>query len=271
QPDAERLGARVSRAFLGIRIDCAQCHNHPFERWTQRDFHSLAAFFAKSHQGFTGIYDNGEGEHLMEDRKTGNKAAVEARVPFQQDLLPADGTPRQRLAAWVTDPRNRYFAPAIVNRVWALVMGRPLVEPVDNMSELPSSEDVRLRDSNGQPLPVSERKIRHKELFEKYGAKPVVLRRLADDLVAHQFDLHRLLKVIAAARATHLDSAADFELTNAHDEALAAFPLTRLRPEQVIGSVLQAASLETVNRESHILVRLATAQGEKDFVERYGD
>src|SRR5437764_829716 len=57
KPDAERLGARASRAFLGVRLDCAQCHDHPFQPWKQADFQGLAAFFAPVRSGFTGIHD----------------------------------------------------------------------------------------------------------------------------------------------------------------------------------------------------------------------
>jgi len=95
--DAERLSARVARAFLGVRIDCAQCHDHPFQSWKMADFHGLAAFFGQAHQGFTGIYD-GDGEHEMEVRKTGSKVVVQPRVPFRPELLPDEGTRRERLA-----------------------------------------------------------------------------------------------------------------------------------------------------------------------------
>ena len=156
RPDPERLAGRVSRAFLGIRLDCAQCHNHPYEKWKQADFQGLAAFFGQAHQGFTGIYD-GDGELTLENRKTGEKEEIAPRVAFRPDLLPPDGTRRQRLAAWVTHPQNPYFARVTVNRVWALMFGRPMLDKVDDVS---SVEDV-----------------------------PRALQLLADDFVAHQFDL----------------------------------------------------------------------------------
>jgi hypothetical protein len=237
-PNPERLAGRVAKAFLGIRLDCAQCHNHPFAEWKQRDFQGLAAFFGQTRQGATGIYD-GQGEYEVEERDTGKHKQVEPRVPFAPAWLTATGSRRQQLAAWVTDPRNTYFAQATVNRVWALLFGRPLVEPVDDIL------------ANGDV--------------------PAALKLLADDFAGHGFDLQRLIRVVAATDAFQLDSAADHEITDAHERYGAAFPLTRLRPEQVVGAVLQAASLETVDQESHILVKLATAVGEKDFVKRYGD
>src|SRR5262249_55443452 len=131
-PNPERLAARVARAFLGVRLDCAQCHNHPFQSWKQADFRGLAAFFGQVEQGFTGIQD-GEGELLLENRKTGVMDTIAPRVPFLPELLPSDGSRRSQLAQWVTDPGNPYFPRATVNRVWALLLGRPLVEPVDDL------------------------------------------------------------------------------------------------------------------------------------------
>ena len=89
---------------------------------------------------------------------------------------------------------------------------------------------------------------------------------LADDFVAHGFDLQRLIRVIAALEVFRLDSALDAELTEAHEKAWAVFPLTRLRPEQVAGGVLQAASLTTIDAESPILVRSCDRFGHAQFV-----
>ncbi|OAI48063.1 hypothetical protein AYO44_01275 [Planctomycetaceae bacterium SCGC AG-212-F19] len=235
----ERLAARVTRAFLGVRLDCAQCHDAKFEPWTQKDFHGLAAFFGQTKQGFTGIYDAREGEHKMEIHATGKKEVVGPAVPFNADLLPTDGTPRSQLARWVTDPRNEYFARATAQRVWALMFGRSMKGPVDSVNGL---------DNLPTPLLV-----------------------LARDFTVHNHDLHRLIRVIAATEVFRMDSAAPHEITEAHEEAWAAFGLTRLRPEQVVGAVQQAASVKTIDRDSNFFVRLAYYGGEKDFVRRYGD
>lgn len=234
----ERLAGRVTRAFLGIRLDCAQCHNHPFQPWKQSDFQGLAAFFGQVHQDFTGIKDAG-GEYEAENRKTGVRATVAPHVPFLPELLPADGSRRQQLAAWVTHPHNPWFARSTANRVWALLFGRPLVEPVDDLASA--------------------------------GEIPPALEALAEDFVAHKYDLHRLIQVIAATEAFQRDSAASHEITDAHEKVWAAFPLTRLRPEQVAGSLMQSASLETAGRESHILLRALRYINQRDFVKRYGD
>jgi hypothetical protein len=239
RPDPERLAARTARAFLGVRLDCAQCHDHPFQSWKRQDFQGLAAFFGQVRNSMTGFRDDAKSVYEMTDRKTGKPVPVNPRVPFLPELLPAAGTPRARLARWVTDPANPYFARATVNRVWALLIGRPLVAPVDDLTGV---EDP-----------------------------PQALRLLADDFVTHGYDLKRLVRVIAATRVFHLDSALEPEPTEAQEAAWAVFPLTRLRPEQVVGAVSQAASLETINDDSHIFVKLFTGIDERNFVHRYGD
>jgi hypothetical protein len=252
-PNENALAARVSRAFLGVRLDCAECHDHPFRNWKQADFQSLAAFFAQTQETFTGIRDR-DGEFEVEVAATGETRAVAPRVPFSPELLPADGERRERLAQWITHPANDAFARVTANRAWAILFGRALVEPVD---DIPRDEEL-----------------------------PEVLRLLADDFVAHAYDLRRLLAVIASTEAFALDSRhplADGEITNGDStnsqgtnawqqtaSAWGAFPITRLRPEQVVGSLLQAASLRTIDRDSHILVRFARTVGQNEFVERYG-
>lgn len=241
-PDPNRLAARVSRAFLGVRLDCAECHDHPFAPWKQRDFQRLAAFFSQTKRKLA-IRD-ADGEYLAEDQQAGTKTRIAPAVPFQPELLPRRGTRRERLAGWVTHPGNRSLARATANRAWALVFGRGLVEPIDNVGE---------------------------------GEDPTgVLDALADDFSEHHYDWRRLLRVIASTRAFRLESrarsdAAGGELTDAHRERWAAFPLGRLRPEQVSGALLQAASLSTIDAQSHVVVRLFRHLREREFIERYGD
>jgi hypothetical protein len=238
QPDPVRLAARVTRAFLGLRLDCAQCHDHPFAAWKQADFRGLAAFFGQTRLGFTGVHEEA-GEFEAEDRKTGARGAIEPRVPFASELLPLEGSRRERLAAWITDPKNQYFARAAVNRVWALLLGRPLVEPVDNLE------------------------------FE--AGMPPALELLAEDFASHGFDLRRLIRLTAATEVFQHNSAADHDVGEAEERVWAVFPLTRLRPEQVAGSLLQASSVTTIDAESHILVRLMRYDQQNNFVQRYGD
>jgi hypothetical protein len=100
---------------------------------------------------------------------------------------------------------------------------------------------------------------------------PPALEILAADFAAHGHDLRRLVLLIASTEVFRLASAAPFEITDEHDAALAAFPLTRLRPEQVIGNVIQSASVKTIDQRSHVFTRLARYFNERDFVKRYGD
>ncbi len=241
-PDANQLAARVSRAFLGIRIDCSECHDHPFEPWKQRDFQSLAAFFGQTKRGLRGIRD-APGPIEVENRLTGEMETVACSVPFQQELLPQGGAPRERLAEWVTHRENRPFAREAVNRAWALMFGRPLVEPIDNLR------------AGGEPHPA--------------------LDILADDFVEHDYDWRRLLLTIASTQVFALDSkiAGDPEAdsTAEQERSWAVFPLSRLRPEQVVGALLQSASLATIDSGSHIVVRMAREIGQRDFIRRYGD
>jgi Protein of unknown function (DUF1549)/Protein of unknown function (DUF1553) len=238
RPDAERLAARVSRAFLGTRIDCAQCHDHPFQPWKQSDFRGLAAFFGEVRSDLRGIGD-GEARYRPPHRKTREPTDVAPRVPTQPELCPDPGPARQRLASWIVDPRNPQLSRATVNRVWALLFGRPMVEPIDDMPDV----------------------------------VPRALTLLADDFSTHGFSLRRLIRVIASTESFRLDSLdgdADGP-TEAQEPAWAAFPMTRLRPEQVAGAIYQSASLATLGPQSHWFARLVAYTSRNDFVRRYGD
>jgi hypothetical protein len=239
--DPVRLAGRVTRAFLGLRLDCAECHNHPYKKWKQTDFQGFSAFFGQARVGFKGVYDDLEKQYeVVVDQKTNEKKTVTPAVPFFPDLLPDVGTSRQRLAAWVTHPKNVYFSQAIVNRVWALMTGRPLCDPVDNL--------------------------------EAETVVPKALEILADDFAEHGFDLRRLIRIIASTEVYRLDSAAPGrELTEGDEDAWAVFPLSRLRPEQVAGGIVQASSVTTINAESHLFVRMARLFNQRDFLDRYGD
>ena len=242
-PDEMKLAGRVSKAFLGVRLDCVQCHDDFLDdKWEQRDFHRLAAFFAGAEMGLTGLRDNESREY--EYRFLGKREAepVPQSVPFFEELLPAEGGTRQRVAAWVTHPDNRAFARTLVNRTWALLFNRPLHSPIDD-------------------IPLE-------------GPFPAGMEELADDLIAHRFDLRRLIRVIAATEAFQRDSrSADGAepVTDEQERLFAAFPLTRLRPEQMAGSVLQSSNLRTIDAESHVLVRIIRFFQQNDFIKRYGD
>ncbi len=250
QPDPVRLAARTSRAFLGLRIDCLQCHNdflgnvnlgdvdEPREG-LQSDFHQLAAFYTSaSTSGLQGVRSGEVGYNYKYLNET-EESAVEPAVPFLPELLPEDGDPRERLAAWITDPKNRQAARAAVSHVWSLMYGRAIGESVDN-------------------LPLDE-------------PPPPMMEGLTDDFVDHGFDVRRLIALIARTSAFRVDSRADFEVTPQHENAGAVFPLVRLRPEQVASTIIQAARIKKTDRNSSLFLQLQTLAGTSDFVRQYGD
>lgn len=151
----------VSEVFLGARLRCANCHDHPLDRWTQDDYHGLAAVFARLETGrVVKLRDFGEVTHPA----TGQAAVP--RLPGER-FLDAEEDCRGELATWLTSADNEAFAENMVNRIWAALIGRGLVEPVDD-----------LRATN----PAT-----HPELLEA----------LARDFSEHDFDLRHTIRLIA--------------------------------------------------------------------------
>jgi hypothetical protein len=141
----EQLAGTVSQIFLGVRIECAQCHHHPFDKWTQDDFHGMVGFFTQVRR-----QPDGEGADIsvgppvaVKHPRTG--LAVPPHALEAAPLVPSDADPRVALADWLTSPANRWFSRAIANRLWAHCFGRGLVEPVDDMRETaPASNEPLL-------------------------------------------------------------------------------------------------------------------------------
>ncbi len=139
--EPDEITTIVSQLFLGIRLECAKCHHHPFEVYGQEDFYSFAAYFAKLGRKGTGLSppisgseefvftaENGSVTHPL----TGE--VLEPRPLFgEAPDVSTVGDPREALAAWLTSPENPYFARTMANRVWADLMGIGLVEPVDDL------------------------------------------------------------------------------------------------------------------------------------------
>lgn len=242
-PDEAKLAARVSRAFLGVQMDCVQCHDGKLgSTWKQEDFHQLAAYFGQAKFELNGLRDDPKQKYKTRYLGRTEEEVVPAMVPWKPELLPAKGTPRDKLARWVTSKENRPFARTLVNRMWALLFNRPLISPVD---------DVPLE-----------------------GPFPPGMEALADDLIAHDFDLQRLIRVIAATRVFQQSSRStdpSHPVTEEAEKVWAAFPVTRLRPEQMAGSVTQASSLSTIDAETHVLFRIKRDLDVANFVKRYGD
>jgi hypothetical protein len=208
---AENLASAAARVFLGIRLECAQCHDHPFAEWKRDQFWGLAAFFAgirapDSPNGFA--FPDREVLDRRELAIPGTDRVIQATFP--------DGTepewkfkvgPRQTLAEWVTAKGNPYFAKAIVNRAWAHFFGVGLVEPVDEMA-------------GGQDTTV-------------YHA--AILDQLAREFVNHKYDLKFLFEAIVSTRAYQLSSRGrgDAPLFSRH-------PLRGLTGEQLYDSLAVA-------------------------------
>ena len=250
QPDPIVLTGHLSRALLGVRVDCLQCHDDRLgsvvlgsrqqpREGTQQDFHQLAAYFGQVENSVLGIRDKQELEYRYQYLDAEEAGIIVPQVPFLESLTEGRGSRRQQLARWVTHRENRPFARTAVNRTWAILFGRPLVEPID---------DISLQ-----------------------GPYPPGLELLATDFIEHGFDLRRLVRVISSLRVFRMDSRTEFEVGKQHEQNWAVFPLTRLRPEQVAGGISQSASLGTINAEANFFRQLSRIIDQGGFLERFGD
>jgi hypothetical protein len=173
--DPDEVAPMVSQLFLGIRLECAKCHHHPFEVWGQDDFYGFAAYFARIGRKGTGLSPPISGsEEIMFTAKEGSvkhplTGATMAPKPLYGSAPPADDPqtdPRDVLAGWLTAPENPYFARVIANRVWTDLLVRGLVEPVDDLRATNPPSNAALLDA------------------------------LAEDFRSHGYDLKHLIRTI---------------------------------------------------------------------------
>ncbi len=136
----EKIAAKTARIFMGVQLDCAECHDHPFDDWTQQDFWGYAAYFAQISSGTeqaiqpgANIQDIATGDVMLPD--TEDVVAPKPLVTTGFSGI-ASGTRRQQLTLWLTARENPFLARATVNRVWAMLFGRGLIEPIDDMRSL---------------------------------------------------------------------------------------------------------------------------------------
>ncbi|MEM7383794.1 MAG: DUF1549 and DUF1553 domain-containing protein [Verrucomicrobiota bacterium] len=134
----EDITTLISQIFLGVRLECAKCHHHPNEKWSQKDFYQLAAVFGRLKQQGPGVSPPiSGGQEFFFPVTSGSvahpvtKAVMDMRPP-DGPVLEAGEDPRVALADWLVEPENPFFAKAAVNRVWGELMGRGFVEPVDD-------------------------------------------------------------------------------------------------------------------------------------------
>jgi len=209
----ENLAAGTARVFLGVNVECAQCHNHPFADWKREQFWAFAAFFSgvKSQRQQDFLLPDGEdaGKHSV--TLPGTDKVIQAR--FLDGTAPSwegDRSSRVVLAEWLTSKDNPYFARAAVNRLWAYFLGAGLVEPLDQLAGSP--------DTTGDT-----------ELLDL----------LAHEFAAHDFDVKFLIRTITMTRAYQLSSARSHP---GQDDArlFARMPLRGLTGEQLFDSVAAA-------------------------------
>jgi hypothetical protein len=213
----EAFATRMSKTFLGIRLSCARCHDHPFDSWLREDFYGLASFFSRTQLLYRSPDGNGQdviyevadsiyGDGLQPD---GFKAPMRPR--FLNGAESATTLWRQDLAVYVT--RSPQFARAFVNRTWAQLMGRGMVHPPDNFSKR---------------NPPS-----HPELLEE----------LARDFAAGGYDVRRLIRGIVSSKAYQLSSSK--EGNDRAQEKYFAHALTKpLSPWQLFNSLVRASGVE---------------------------
>jgi len=211
--EPENYATNISQVFLGVRLECARCHNHPWEKWTQDDFWGFAAFFAR--MGVKDTYANDESQILR--RLEGQVKHPRTKQPVSAKYLDGPAEPegpdedvREKLAAWITAPENPWFSRAIVNRLVKHYLGRGLVEPVDDfrVTNPPSNEallDALARDfvANGYSLRHTIRLILNSRVYQ-LSAEPNDSNR-DDTLNYSRYYLKRLMAeqlVDAASQVT---------------------------------------------------------------------
>lgn len=178
----------VAQLFLGVRMQCAQCHHHPFERWSQDDYYQLAAYFSQvgrkptSTRGEDMIFHT-RGTAVATNIKTG-RSLRPAPLGADSEPIPADVDPRLKLADWMADRNNPFFAKSLVNRYWKHFFRRGLIEPEDD-----------IRDSN----PPSN---------------PELLAALEKHFIESGYDLRGLVRLITQSNAYQLSS-----IPNEHNAA----------------------------------------------------
>ena len=209
----------TTQLFLGVRMVCAQCHDHPFERWTQNQYFQLAAFFAAV--GMKPGFDSDE-QIVYLKREDADFRHPKTNKPVQPEyLLASADTPaigsfrdsREALANWLTSEQNPYFAKAIVNRVWSYFFGRGIIEPVD---------DIR-----GSNPPIN----------------PALLDALVEDFIESGFDLQHLIRTIVSSR-TYQAAMETNEWNESDDLNFSHFEPRRLKAE----SLLDAITIATGSR-----------------------
>jgi hypothetical protein len=226
QPRPEWLAAESSRLFLGIQIQCAECHDHPFAAWKQADFWGLAAFFSQ----FRSVRQPGGGGLAWQESPPPTDAPPRITIPStslrsvgtviparlladEHEFQPREGQPlRESLARWITAADNPYFARATVNWLWSRCFGRGLVNPVD--------------DQHADNPPTH----------------PELLTLLADEFARSEFDLKHLVRCILSSQAYQRTSR-PLDDAESHTDSYGHMAVKVLRPAELYDSLCQATGL----------------------------
>jgi hypothetical protein len=215
ESDTLKLSENTAQVFLGMRIQCAQCHNHPFDRWTLNDYYGFAAFFPQVGRKSgddpreTIVFDRGDGE--VKHPVTG--AVMKPKFLGGETPEIKDETRREVLAKWLTAPENPYFARNFANLLWAHFTGRGIIEPVD---------DARISNPASNP-----------ELLDALAAK----------LVAYKYDFKKVVRDICSSRTYQLSTRAND--TNASDERnFSKASIRRIRAEVLLDCISQVTATQ---------------------------
>ncbi len=208
----------TAQLFLGLRIQCARCHHHPFEKWSQHDYYSLSAFFSQVGRK-PGLQANEEriyhkrGTATAVNPKTNNRLAPAGLDAEPLELSPNED-PRQELVNWMADPKNPFFAPALVNRYWKHFFGRGIVDPEDDM-----------RVTN----PASN---------------PELLQGLAKHFIESKFDLKDLIRTICQSDVYQLSSNPN-DYNRSDKQNFSRYYPKRLNAEVLLDAINQVTSTST--------------------------
>jgi Protein of unknown function (DUF1553)/Protein of unknown function (DUF1549) len=238
----DELAASVSRLFLGVRLECAQCHDHPFGKWKREEFWSQASFFA-------GLKGNRQGDNFygplteVSDRRELTIPTTDrvAQARFLDGKMPKwkfKVSARTTLADWITAKDNPFFAKALVNRMWAHFFGTGLVEPVDDLVE------------------------------DNLASHPEVLDLLAREFVAHDFDLKFLIRAITLSRTYQLSSVNE-TARNSDPRLYARMQVKGLTGEQLFDSLAMASGIRDGTNFQQRLYNFGSTRG--NFLERFTD
>jgi len=247
----ELLAASTTRVFLGIQLQCAQCHDHPFASWKRQQFWQMAAFF-KDTQAESAAQAEGSVSAITSlkalvgmgdaDALTIPETKIVVKPLFLDGTSPSrkpDETKRQILAKWITTSDNPLFARAAVNRLWDHFFGRGLVHPVDHL------------DTAGPP------------------SQPQLFDELSQQFVLHGYDMKYLIRAITATRAYQLSSQAAGAPNEKQLLVFARMPLRRMSGDQLYASFVQATGFQPTGTAAQQVQLESSARDE--FQARFND